>query len=183
MFDVGFSELILMAIVALVVLGPEKLPHAARVAGAWIGKIKRTVSNMQAEIEREVSAQEMRERLQKEIDAVKEAGADMDIRQPLQSINSDMELLQAEMQSTLAPAAAVGTPINPPAPDVAVLPSPPETAPLALSAEEAAPVIDGEAAYREWLESQKASSRRIAPKPALNESATASPPSDSTPHE
>jgi Tat protein translocase TatB subunit len=51
-----------MAIVALVVLGPEKLPHAARVAGAWVGKIRRTVSNMQAEIEREVSAQEMRDR-------------------------------------------------------------------------------------------------------------------------
>ena len=51
MFDVGFSELVLMAIVALVVLGPEKLPHAARVAGAWVGRIRRTVSNMQAEIE------------------------------------------------------------------------------------------------------------------------------------
>ena len=181
MFDVGFSELILMAIVALVVLGPEKLPHAARVAGAWIGKIKRTVSNMQTEIEREVSAQEMRERLQKEIDAVKEAGAGMDIRQPLQGINSDMQLLQAEMQSTLAPAATVGAPVNPPAPDVAASLSPPETAPSVPSSEEAAPVIDGEAAYREWLESQKASSRRMAPKPALSEPSIAKPSSDSTP--
>ncbi|HQX90011.1 MAG TPA: Sec-independent protein translocase protein TatB, partial [Moraxellaceae bacterium] len=80
MFDVGFSELVLMAIVALVVLGPEKLPHAARVAGAWVGRIRRTVSNMQAEIEREVSAQEMRDRLQKEIDSVKAAGQDLNIK-------------------------------------------------------------------------------------------------------
>lgn len=181
MFDVGFSELILMAIVALVVLGPEKLPHAARVAGAWIGKIKRTVSNMQAEIEREVSAQEMRDRLQKEIDAVKEAGADMDIRQPLQALNADMQLMQAEMQSTLAPAATVGTPVNPPVPDAVASLSPPDTTSPVPSAGGEAPVIDGEAAYREWLESQKASSRRMAPKPAVSETSIAKPSSDSTP--
>ena len=63
MFDVGFSELILLAIVALVVLGPEKLPHAARMAGAWLGRIKRTMTNIQMEIEKEVSAQEMRDRI------------------------------------------------------------------------------------------------------------------------
>ena len=180
MFDVGFSELILMAIVALVVLGPEKLPHAARVAGAWIGKINRTVSNMQAEIEREVSAQEMRERLQKEIEAVKEAGADMDIRQPLQAISADMQLLQAEMQSTLAPAATVGIPVNPPAPDVAAASSPPDIAPTAPPSEEVAPVVAGEIAYREWLASQKTSSRQ-APKPALSEPSIAKPSSDSPP--
>ena len=54
MFDVGFSELILLGIVALVVLGPEKLPHAARMAGAWLGRIRRTVIDIQAEIEKEV---------------------------------------------------------------------------------------------------------------------------------
>nr|MBP7178159.1 twin-arginine translocase subunit TatB [Moraxellaceae bacterium] len=91
MFDVGFSELVLMAIVALVVLGPEKLPHAARVAGAWVGRIRRTVSNMQAEIEREVSAQEMRDRLQKEIDSVKAAGQDLNIKDSFQTITEGMQ--------------------------------------------------------------------------------------------
>lgn len=66
MFDVGFSELLLLAIVALVVLGPEKLPHAARVAGAWVARIRRTLSTMQTEIEREVAAQEVRQALEKQ---------------------------------------------------------------------------------------------------------------------
>lgn len=71
MFDVGFSELVLLAIVALVVLGPEKLPHAARMAGAWLGRIKRTMTNIQMEIEKEVSAQEMRDRINQEIERLK----------------------------------------------------------------------------------------------------------------
>ena len=71
MFDVGFSELILLAIVALVVLGPETLPHAARMAGAWLGRIKRTMTNIQMEIEKEVSAQEMRDRINQEIERLK----------------------------------------------------------------------------------------------------------------
>lgn len=68
MFDVGFSELLLFAIVALVVLGPEKLPHAARMAGAWIGRIRRTLISVQADIENEVAAAEMRERIRKELE-------------------------------------------------------------------------------------------------------------------
>lgn len=71
MFDVGFSELILLGIVALVVLGPEKLPHAARMAGAWLGKIKRTVIDIQAEIEKEVSAAELKQRMNDEIEKLK----------------------------------------------------------------------------------------------------------------
>ena len=71
MFDVGFSELILLAIVALVVLGPEKLPHAARMTGAWLGRIRRTMTNIQLEIEKEVSASELKERMNKEIERLK----------------------------------------------------------------------------------------------------------------
>ena len=73
MFDVGFSELILLGIVALVVLGPEKLPHAARMAGAWLGKIRRTVIDIQAEIEKEVSAAELKQRMNDEIERLKAA--------------------------------------------------------------------------------------------------------------
>lgn len=71
MFDVGFSELLLLAVIALVVLGPEKLPHAARMAGAWIGRIRRMIISVQADIENEVAAAEMRERIKKEMEKVK----------------------------------------------------------------------------------------------------------------
>lgn len=70
MFDIGLTELIVLAIIALVVLGPEKLPHAARMAGAWIGRIRRMIINVQADIESEVAAQEMRERIRKEMEKV-----------------------------------------------------------------------------------------------------------------
>lgn len=77
MFDVGFSELLLLAIVALVVLGPEKLPHAARMTGAWVGRIRRTILSVQAEIENEVAASEMRARIQAELERAKSAMPDL----------------------------------------------------------------------------------------------------------
>ena len=68
MFDIGFTELLLLGVVALLVLGPERLPHAARMAGAWIAKIRRTFISLQVEIEREVSASEIQARLKQEAD-------------------------------------------------------------------------------------------------------------------
>ncbi|MTW22446.1 Sec-independent protein translocase protein TatB [Allochromatium palmeri] len=60
MFDVGFQELILVAIVALVVVGPERLPKVARVAGKWVGHARRTLANVKHEIDRELKAEELK---------------------------------------------------------------------------------------------------------------------------
>lgn len=87
MFDVGFSELFVLAIIALVVLGPEKLPHAARMAGAWIGRIRRTIINVQADIENEVASSEMRERIRKEM-AKAEAAKQQLSTDIMQSVNA-----------------------------------------------------------------------------------------------
>lgn len=87
MFDVGFSELFLLAIIALVVLGPEKLPHAARMAGAWVGRIRRTLINVQADIENEVASAEMRERIRKEM-AKAEAAKQQLSSDIMQSLNA-----------------------------------------------------------------------------------------------
>lgn len=65
MFDVGFSELILVAIVALVVVGPERLPKLARTAGLWIGKGRAMVNSVKAEIDREIKADELKQMLAK----------------------------------------------------------------------------------------------------------------------
>ncbi|EXJ16352.1 Sec-independent protein translocase protein TatB [Imhoffiella purpurea] len=59
MFDVGFTELLLIGVVALVVLGPERLPRVARVAGMWVGKARRTLSSVKQEIDRELKAEEL----------------------------------------------------------------------------------------------------------------------------
>jgi len=74
MFDIGFSELLVIAVVALLVLGPDKLPTAIRTVGLWVGKFRRTVSGIQAEISEELRLDEMRrnaaiekERLEREL--------------------------------------------------------------------------------------------------------------------
>jgi sec-independent protein translocase protein TatB len=66
MFDIGFTELLLVGIVALVVLGPDRLPGAVRTAGLWIGRIKRSFSAIKADIEREIGADEIRRQLHNE---------------------------------------------------------------------------------------------------------------------
>lgn len=66
MFEVGFSELLLVALVALLVLGPERLPVAARIAGLWIGRLRRSFQSIKAEVEREIGADEIRQQLHNE---------------------------------------------------------------------------------------------------------------------
>ena len=63
MFDVGFTELVLIAVLGLIVVGPERLPAAAKKAGAWIGRAKRTFNNIQLDIKRELDAEELRKSL------------------------------------------------------------------------------------------------------------------------
>ena len=78
MLDIGFTELLLIAVVALVVLGPEKLPVAVRTLGLWIGKAKSTISGIQSEISEELKIDELKrtasvaqEQLDKELDDMK----------------------------------------------------------------------------------------------------------------
>ncbi|MDX1633317.1 MAG: Sec-independent protein translocase protein TatB [Marinobacter sp.] len=65
MFDIGFLELLICGVIALLVLGPERLPTAARTAGRWIGKTRRLVSQFSSELDRQLKAEELREQLRK----------------------------------------------------------------------------------------------------------------------
>jgi sec-independent protein translocase protein TatB len=60
MFDLGFTELMLIGIVALVVIGPERLPKVARTAGQWLGKLNRYVSQVKQDIDRDMKLEELR---------------------------------------------------------------------------------------------------------------------------
>jgi sec-independent protein translocase protein TatB len=60
MFDIGFSELLIIAVVALLVLGPERLPRAARLAGMWVRKARAQWYSVQAELEREIADEEFK---------------------------------------------------------------------------------------------------------------------------
>ncbi len=61
MFDVGFSELCLIGLVSLLVIGPERLPKVARLAGYWLGKTRSMVAAVKEEIKLELQAEEMRQ--------------------------------------------------------------------------------------------------------------------------
>ncbi len=63
MFDIGFSELLIVFIVGLLILGPERLPHAAKTAGLWIRKIKRSIGSVQREINEQLDQEELQQKI------------------------------------------------------------------------------------------------------------------------
>ena len=63
MFDFGFWEMLMVVLVALVVVGPERLPGLARTVGFWVGKAKRMITEVKAEIHEELAAEELKKAL------------------------------------------------------------------------------------------------------------------------
>lgn len=66
MFDIGFTELVVCLVVALVVIGPEQLPGTVRTVGLWIGRLKRSLRETRSEIERQIGADDIRRQLHNE---------------------------------------------------------------------------------------------------------------------
>ncbi len=66
MFDVGFSEMVVIAIVALIVIGPERLPAVARTVGTLLGRIRRYANDVKAEVNRELQLEDVR-KMQEEL--------------------------------------------------------------------------------------------------------------------
>lgn len=111
MFDIGFTELLIVAVVALVVLGPEKLPTAVRTIGMWVGRIRRTVGSIQSEISEELRIDELKrttaikkEELDKELNAMRQPfSSALDEVSPLASKVSSVEELQSEANADASP--------------------------------------------------------------------------------
>lgn len=82
MFNIHSTELLLVAIVALIVIGPEKLPGAVRTASLWIGRFRRSFYKVKSEIERELNADEIRRQLHNE------------------SVMAEIEAAKSEVQET-----------------------------------------------------------------------------------
>ena len=66
MFDIGGFELLLIAVVGLLVIGPERLPEALRALGLWLGRLRRSFTSVKAEIEKEIGMDEVRRQLHNE---------------------------------------------------------------------------------------------------------------------
>ena len=91
MFDVGFSEMLVIAIVALVVIGPERLPKVARTAGLLFGRLQRYVATVKSDISREMEMSE----LNKVKTEFQQAASDIK-----ESVNEQTRAIEAEVQST-----------------------------------------------------------------------------------
>ena len=77
MFDVGFSELLLVALVALLVLGPERLPRAARFVGLWVRRARAQWHSVKAELERDLAAEELQRSLREGREELRRAGDEL----------------------------------------------------------------------------------------------------------
>lgn len=67
MLDIGFTEILLVAVIALVVLGPERLPGAIRTTAYWVAKVRRSFQSVKEELEREIDADGIKQQLHNEV--------------------------------------------------------------------------------------------------------------------
>lgn len=115
MFDIGFSELIVIGIVALIVIGPERLPKVARTLGHLLGRAQRYVNDVKADINREMqldelkklqsqvteSARSLEESFRQNVDSARAA-----VEQPVQSAVADLEATAKSLETSVHQAAA-----------------------------------------------------------------------------
>jgi sec-independent protein translocase protein TatB len=94
MFDVGFFELLLVGVVALLVIGPERLPTVARTAGKWLGRGRRVLQSVKADIEQELRAEELKRIL-------KEQAGSTPVHEILEQGRSTLEEVKKETESVV----------------------------------------------------------------------------------
>ncbi len=123
MFDIAFSELILIALVALVVIGPERLPRLARTAGHLLGRLQRYVGDVKADINREIQLEELK-KMQQEVEASARS-LESSVTQDLSSMESELNKALAEPEPVEMPSdSALSEPETAPATDAAQTPVP-----------------------------------------------------------
>jgi sec-independent protein translocase protein TatB len=104
MIEISFGKLVLLALVALIVLGPEKLPGAARTAGALLRRVRNGWDSVRAEVERELEVEEIR-RTAREAAARAEA-AQNEFKESMQQVRQPVEEAAVTLKSAAAPAPA-----------------------------------------------------------------------------
>ena len=108
MFDIGFSELMVIAVVALIVIGPERLPKVARTLGHLFGRMQRYVNDVKADISREMELDELKKLRASMQDAAQ--SFEQSMRQEVNAADSELQKIAQE-----ANPAALASPAAPPA--------------------------------------------------------------------
>ena len=123
MFDIGFWELAVIGVIALLVIGPERLPKLAYTAGLWFGKARRFVMSVKADIEQEVKAEELKQIMKKQAESSGIHEIIEETRDALDEVDKSDYLVKAEKpaadkaKAIEEPAEDKSTPIDKPAND------------------------------------------------------------------
>jgi sec-independent protein translocase protein TatB len=104
-FEVGFSELLLVGLVALLVFGPERLPSLARTAGLWIGRGRRFLSTVKADIEQELKAEELKR-------IIREQQLNNPLHDLIEDTGKSLRDAREQAEAALKPLAASTTPAS-----------------------------------------------------------------------
>ena len=118
MFDIGFSELMVIGVVALIVIGPEKLPRVARTVGHLAGRLQRYVSDVKADINREIELDELR----KMRDSMQQAASSFESTVQTEINKTETDLNQAAQAAVEDKKPEDPKPAEPKAPEVKTLP-------------------------------------------------------------
>lgn len=113
MFEIGFPELMLIAVVGLLVIGPERLPEALRTLGLWFGRMRRSFTAVKAEIEKEIGMDEVRRQLHNEAVMEEMKRIESEVRGTVDDAQASLnEGIQAADNSIAPPPAPVDTPAD-----------------------------------------------------------------------
>ena len=97
MFDMGLWEIVLICVILLIVVGPERLPRLARTAGLWVGKARSMVASVRTEVERELRVEELKRSIREQTDS----DEFRDLADQVRSINSEARRAEHDMHSDL----------------------------------------------------------------------------------
>jgi sec-independent protein translocase protein TatB len=117
MFDIGFSELMVIAVVALLVIGPERLPKVARTAGHMFGRLQRYVNDVKADIQREMELDELRKLRSQFEDAARS------VQDSVQEVDKEVRAAGADLDRAVS-----GIGADPPVASPGALPPPGDAA-------------------------------------------------------
>ena len=122
MFDVGFSEIVVIAIVALIVIGPERLPRVARTLGHLFGRMQRYVNDVKADIAREMELDELK-RLQASVEDAARS-IEQTVKKEVTTAESELNSIAKSVADTPADPAATSAPAAPPPAETAATDEP-----------------------------------------------------------
>ena len=102
MFDIGFMELLLIGVILLLVVGPERLPKLARFAGVWYGKAMRSFESVKQEVNREIAAEELKKTLAKQTASADVFDIVEETKKDIQELGKDADDALKAPKQTLA---------------------------------------------------------------------------------